>query len=260
VTPRRRSDITRFPRMDHRTAPAAAPPASAPSAASELWAGVRGLAPLLAGVAPFGVIYGVLALASGIPPLAAMAMSSVVFAGSAQFLLAQLFAVGAPGAIMIAAVALVNLRHALYSASMAPHLSHLPARWKLGLAYLLTDEAYAAAILRFQGARRTGPNQHWYVLGAGLSLWIGWQLSTAGGILLGAELPKGLPLDFALPVTFIAIVVPMIRSRAALAAAGVAAAVALALSAWPYKLGMLAAGLAGIVAGWATARGGGART
>jgi 4-azaleucine resistance transporter AzlC len=222
---------------------------------AEFWAGVRGLAPLLVGVAPFGVIYGVLALASGIPPAAAMAMSSVVFAGSAQFLLAQLFAAGAPGAVMVAAVALVNLRHALYSASLAPHLGHLPRRWKVALAYVLTDEAYAAVILRFSGGRPPGANRHWYVLGAGVSLWTGWQLSTAAGLLLGGRIPRDLPLDFALPVTFIAIVVPMIRSRAALAAAAVAAVVAILCAGWPLKLGMMAASVAGILVGTLAARG-----
>jgi 4-azaleucine resistance transporter AzlC len=224
------------------------------TARAEFWAGVRGLAPLLVGVAPFGVIYGVLALASGIPPAAAMAMSSLVFAGSAQFLLAQLFAAGAPGPLMVAAVALVNLRHALYSASLAPHLGHLPRRWKAALAYVLTDEAYAASLLRFQRAP-AGPASHWYVLGAGVALWGGWQLSTAAGLLLGARVPRHLPLDFALPVTFIAIVVPMIRSRAAVAAAGVAATVAILCAGWPLKLGMMAASVAGIVTGTLAARG-----
>jgi 4-azaleucine resistance transporter AzlC len=239
-------------------APASAPPRHA-SPAAECWAGVRALAPLMVGVAPFGLIYGVLALASGVPPVAAMAMSSIVFAGSAQFLLAQLVALAAPGAVMVASVALVNLRHALYSASMAPHLAHLSRRWKIALAYLLTDEAYAAAILRYEGGRPAGPNRHWFVLGAGLSLWLGWQLSTACGLLLGAELPRDLPLDFALPVTFIAIVVPMIRSPAALIAAATGGAVALACAGWPYKLGLLAAGVAGIAAGSLAARRGAGR-
>jgi 4-azaleucine resistance transporter AzlC len=236
----------------------AAPPSpaiAAPRSASrEFWGGVRGLAPLMVGVAPFGLIYGVLAVESGIPPIAAMAMSSVVFAGSSQFLLAQLFALGAPAVVMVASIALVNLRHALYSASLAPHLGHLRPRWKVALAYLLTDEAYAAAVLRFESGG-AAPHRHWYLLGAGLSLWSGWQLSTAAGILLGAQLPTSLPLDFALPLTFIAIVVPMIRSRAALAAAGVAGAVALACAGFPYKLGMVAAAIAGIGTGALLARG-----
>jgi predicted branched-subunit amino acid permease len=223
---------------------------------AELRSGALALAPLLVGVAPFGLIYGVLALQSGIPPTAAMAMSSVVFAGSAQFLLAQLAGLGAPALVMVASVALVNLRHALYSASVAPALSHLPRRWKAVLAYLLTDEAYAAAVARLG---EPGENRHWFLLGAGLALWSGWQLSTAAGILLGAGLLRVVPeiarlLDFALPLTFIAIVVPMIRSRAAVVAAVVAAGAALSCATWRYQLGLLAAAAAGIVAGWLGAR------
>jgi 4-azaleucine resistance transporter AzlC len=227
--------------------------ASHPSPAAEFLAGVRGLAPLLVGVAPFGLVYGVLARASGIPPPAAMAMSSVLFAGSSQFLLAQLVALGAPTLVMISSVGLVNVRHALYSASVAPRLVHLGRRWKLVLAYLLTDEAYATAILRYHRDDQS-PHRHWYFLGAGLALWSGWQLSTACGIVLGAQIPSSLPLDFALPLTFIAIVVPMIRSRAALASAAAAAAVALAAAGWPHKLGLMAAALAGIIAGWIVGR------
>jgi len=226
-----------------------APPAPAVerSPAAELRSGALRLAPLLVGVAPFGVIYGVLALTSGLSPAAAMAMSSVVFAGSAQFLLARLAGMGAPALVMVASVALVNLRHVLYSASVAPALAHLPRRWKAILAYLLTDEAYAAAVGRMQ---EPGRNRHWFLLGAGLALWSGWQASTAAGILVGRSLPRSLPLDFALPLTFIAIVVPMIRSRAAVAAAAAAAAVALLASRWPYQLGLLAAALSGIATGW----------
>ncbi|HVO21658.1 MAG TPA: AzlC family ABC transporter permease [Anaeromyxobacter sp.] len=228
-----------------------APPAPERSPAAELAAGALRLSPLLVGVVPFGVIYGVLALAGGLSPAAAMAMSSVVFAGSAQFLLARLAGLGAAAPVMVATVALVNLRHALYSASVAPALAHLPRRWRAILAYLLTDEAYAAAVGRMQ---EPGRNRHWFLLGAGLALWSGWQASTAAGILIGRGLPRSLPLDFALPLTFIAIVVPMVRSRAALAAAAVAAAVALLASGWPYQLGLLTAALSGIATGWICSR------
>jgi 4-azaleucine resistance transporter AzlC len=217
-----------------------------PSAAFLL--GVRALLPMLLGVAPFGVIYGVVALQAGIPPLVAFAMSSLVFAGSAQFLLAQLVGAGAPALLMVGAVGLINLRHALYSASVAPVLAHLPRRWKLLLAYLLTDEAYAAAIPHLLTSPRS-PQAHWILFGAGFALWFGWQLSTLVGVMLGAQLPVDLGLDFALPLTFIAIVVPMIDNRAKLAAALVAGAVAVVLVVLPYKTGLFAAALAGLVAG-----------
>lgn len=210
--------------------------------------GARALLPLLLGVAPFGVIYGMVALQSGIPPLAAVLMSSVVFAGSAQFLLAQLIGVGAPLLLMVGAVAVLNLRHALYSASVAPLLGHLSWPWKWLLAYLLTDEAYAAAIPRLLDPAHRAV-RHWLLLGSGLALWSGWQLSTLAGVLLGQGLPAELPLDFALPLTFIAIVVPLINSRTRLAAALVAGAAAVLAAGLPYKLGLFVAALAGLAAG-----------
>jgi 4-azaleucine resistance transporter AzlC len=210
--------------------------------------GARALLPMLLGVAPFGVIYGVVALQSGIPPLAAVLMSSMVFAGSAQFLLAQLVGAGAPALLSIGAVGLINLRHALYSASVAPVLHALPRRWKLLLAYLLTDEAYAAAIPHLLAEPRS-PQAHWILFGSGFALWAGWQLSTLVGVLLGARLPPDLGLDFALPLTFIAIVVPLIDSRARLIAALTAGAIAVLLVTLPYKTGLFAAALAGLGAG-----------
>jgi 4-azaleucine resistance transporter AzlC len=210
--------------------------------------GVRALLPMLLGVVPFGVIYGVVALKSGIPPLAAVLMSSLVFAGSAQFLLAQLVGAGAPMLLSVGAVGLINLRHALYSASVAPALRSLPRRWKLLLAYLLTDEAYAAAIPELMREPRS-PMAHWILFGAGFALWASWQLSTLAGVLVGTRLPNDLGLDFALPLTFIAIVVPLVDSRARLLAALVATAAAVLLAPLPYKTGLFAAALAGLVAG-----------
>lgn len=219
------------------------------SASQEFRAGVLALAPLLVGVIPFGMIYGALALANGLSPAAALAMSTILFAGSAQFLFCQLLGVGAPATVIVAEVGLLNLRHALYSAALAPRIAHLPRRWKLALAYLLTDEAFAAISQR-EAAGKAGPQRRWFYLGAGLALWGGWQLSTAVGVVLGARLPAHWPLDFALPLTFIAIIAPLIRSRAMLATAAVSGIVALLAAGLPFKLGLLAAALAGMAVGW----------
>lgn len=218
--------------------------------------GLRAVMPLLLGVAPFGVIYGVVALQSGIPAVAAMAMSTIVFAGSAQFLLAQLVGAGAPILLTAGAVGLINLRHALYSASVAPLLARLPQRWKILLAYLLTDEAYAAAIphLLADAGGRQPANAHWILFGSGAGLWCGWQISTLAGVLVGTRLPADMGLDFALPLTFIAIVVPMISTRALFAAAIAASATAVALAALPYKLGLFLGALAGLAVGSALGR------
>ncbi len=210
--------------------------------------GVRAILPILLGTIPFGLIYGVSAVAAGMPPAAVQGASLLIFAGSAQFVLTQMVAGGAPWFVMILTLVVVNLRHLLYSASIAPHLQHSSGKWKWGLAYLLVDETYVVSIIRFE---KEGSLWYktWFMLGAGLALWLSWQLSTLTGILVGRQLPTTLPLDFALPLTFIAIVVPTIRDRAIFAAAVVVGiTIVLAFNA-PLKLGLLIAAITGIVAG-----------
>lgn len=212
------------------------------------WAGVRAEIPLLIGVFPFGMIYGALALNAGLSPAAAQAMSSIVFAGSAQFITTQLVHELAPAFVIVLTIAVVNLRHMLYSASLAPYLASLSTRWKMLLSYLLTDEAYAPTIMHYE-KEGTTPHTHWFLLGAGTSLWITWQISTTLGIFLGAAIPESWSLDFALPLTFIAMVVPILKDRPAIAAALLAGVVALIAFSLPYKLGLILAALVGIVVG-----------
>src|SRR5258706_950228 len=217
-------------------------------AGNNFWEGVRAEVPLLIGVFPFGMIYGALALNAGLSNSAAQLMSSIVFAGSSQFVTTQLMREGAPGLVIVLTIAVVNLRHMLYSASLAPYLKDLSLRWKVLLSYLLTDEAYAPSIIKFE---RDGiqPFSHWFVLGAGFALWFNWQVSTALGIFLGAAIPKEWPLDFALPFTFIAMVVPVLKNRAMVAAALSAELVALLAYNLPFKLGLILAALTGILVG-----------
>lgn len=215
----------------------------------ELTAGIRAELPIALGVIPFGLIYGVLALAAGIPPLAAQAMSAIVFAGSAQFIGVQLIGAGAAIPVLWLTTLVVNLRHLLYSASIAPHTRHLPARWRWLLAYLLTDEAFVVAILHYDNRERPLTHKHYYFLGAGLALWTSWQISTAVGIFLGAQVPANWSLDFTLALTFIGLVIPALRERPHLAAAITAGIVAVLTFAWPYRLGLIAAALCGIIIG-----------
>lgn len=214
----------------------------------QFWAGVRAEIPLLIGGFPFGLIYGALALNAGLSRAAAQVMSSTVFAGSAQFITAQLVHENTPGFVIVLTIAVVNLRHILYSASLAPYLAALPVRWKTILSYLLTDEAYAPTILHYEKEGIT-PHAHWFLLGAGGVLWMDWQLGTALGIFLGAAIPESWSLDFALPLTFIAMVVPVLKDRPAIAAALSAGVVALIAFSLPYKLGLILAALVGIVVG-----------
>ena len=194
-------------------------------------------------------------------------MSAIVFAGSSQMVLTQLIHAGAPGIVMILTVAVVNLRHALYSASVAPYLQRLRPAWKWLLGYLLTDEAYVVSAIYYQNTDQLileslaqndslqvealpAPDlRHWYFLGAGLALWTSWQLSTLGGLLVGAIIPANWSLDFTLALTFVALVVPNLKDRAGVAAALSAGLVALLTYSFPYKLGLLTAALAGILCG-----------
>ncbi len=225
------------------------PEAPPPTARAELLTGVRDQMPLLLGVVPFGLIFGALALAAGISPLAAQGFSFFVFAGSSQFIAAGLIRGGAPPLVIVATILIVNLRHMLYSATLAPHLARLPARWKVALAWLLTDEAFAVASLRYQ--RGDTALAHWYTLGTGLTLWGAWQLSTLLGIALGARVPQSWSLDFALPLTFLALLMPMLRNSPAVAAAVCGGLLAVVLAGLPYRLGLLLAVIGGVAAGMA---------
>ena len=216
--------------------------------------GIKGELPILLGVAPFGMIYGVLAVGAGLSPFDAQAMSSVVFAGSAQFMLVQLIELGTPTLVLILSGFIINLRHALYSASVAPYTKHLSPLWKAALSYILTDEAYAVVIMHYQKGEDSG-FKHWYFLGAGVTLWTCWQITTAAGIFLGAQVPPSWGLDFTLALTFIALVFPVINDRPSLLAALSAGITALLARGLPYKLGMIAATLVGIAVGlWSEKR------
>lgn len=223
---------------------------------SDFFSGVRDTLPILPGVVPFGMIYGVSALAAGIPAIMALAMSFIVFAGSAQFVITQLVAVGTPPVVIVLTAFIINIRHALYSASVAPFVKKLSVRWKLLLAYLLTDEAYAVTITHYrkiakveQVEQKDNGYKHWYFFGSGIALWTTWQLSTALGIFLGTQIPPGWSLDFASTLTFIALVVPSIKDRASVAAALTAGIVAVLAFALPFKLNIAIATIVGIAIG-----------
>jgi predicted branched-subunit amino acid permease len=157
-----------------------------------------------------------------------------------------------PAWLILLTTFVINLRHMLYSASVEPYIKHLPLRWKYGLAYLLTDEAYATTIVRYrQGGSVPGDlrQAHWFYLGAGLALWGSWQLSTAVGVFLGAQVPESWSLDFTLVVTFIGIGVSSLKDRASLAAALSAGLVAVLAANLPYRLGLMLAAFIGIGVG-----------
>ena len=215
---------------------------------SEFLHGIKDELPILIGVLPFGMIYGVTALSAGIPAPLAQAMSGIVFAGSAQFVIAQLIAAGTPALVVILTACIVNIRHLLYSASVGSYTRKLHPLWRWVLAYLLTDEAYAVTIAHYQ---QPGDNRQkqWYFFGAGLALWTTWQLSTAAGIFLGGQIPASWSLDFASTLTFIALVVPTLKDHVSTTVALIAGLTALLVIALPLKLGIAVAAVVGIALG-----------
>lgn len=216
---------------------------------SELLNGIKAELPITLGVLPFGIIYGVIAIAAGLSPAQAQAMSAIVFAGSAQFIGAELMGVGTPVSVLWLTTFVVNVRHMLYSAQLGPDLQHLPRRWRYLLAYLLTDEAYAPTAVHYANSTIPLTHKHFYFFGAGMTLWVTWQLSTAVGVFLGAEVPASWSLDFTLALTFIGIVIPVLKDRPHTAAAATAGIVAVLTFGLPYKLGLIAAALSGILVG-----------
>lgn len=221
--------------------------------AREFRCGVIAELPLLLGVVPFGLVYGVLGLKSGLPLWAVIAMSSVLFGGASQMVFAQLWGAATPVPVIVGTVGVVNLRHMLYSASVTPLLDSLPLRWKLILAYLLTDEAYMAAIGRLSHGPQ-GAQRHWFLFGTGLTLWSGWQVSTVAGVLLGTTIPPGWSLEFSIALTFIALLVPSLRRRSELLAALAAGSTAILARGLPYKLSIVLAALVGMGVGMASSR------
>ena len=217
---------------------------------SEFIAGARATIPLIIGAIPFGMIYGAVAATAGLSPAATIAMSVFVFAGSAQFIAAGLVAQGVGVAFIVLTTFIVNLRHALYGASLGPYMKHLPQRWLLPLAFWLTDESYAIVIRRYPAADGS-PYKHWFNLGSALAMYSNWILCTIVGIIAGTQM-EGIAdwgLDFAMVVTFIGIVVPMITRRAMLICALVAGITALLVYSLPNQSGLMVAAFAGIVAG-----------
>lgn len=227
------------------------------SRSHEFLYGCRDILPLILGAIPFGIIFGTLAIGAGLSGWQAMGMSLLVFAGSAQFIAVTLITGGVGAAVVLLTTFVVNLRHALYSAAMQPFVRHLPNRWRIPLAFWLTDEAYA--VIQHRYARDDdSPHRHWFFLGAALTMYLGWQLSTLVGIAFGKAVPDiaSWGLDFAMIATFIGIAVPMMRSRPQVASALAAGAVALLCWQLPYKLGLVAAALAGILVGVSLERAG----
>ena len=146
---------------------------SASDKKSEFLAGIRDELPLQLGVFPFGLVFGIAGIESGLSALQTFFLSTILFGGASQIVFIQLIASGTPLPVLIASVSTINLRHALYGVSVSRYLQHLPVGWRIILGYLLTDEAYAISIRRFT-MQPASAYMHFHLLGTGLTLWLCW--------------------------------------------------------------------------------------
>jgi 4-azaleucine resistance transporter AzlC len=216
---------------------------------SDLRRGIRDGSPLLPGVVPFGVVVGIASAKAGLALLEAVAMSVVVFAGASQLAALDLLGRDAPLAIVLLTGTVINLRMLMYSASIAPYLTRFSGRVKATIAYMLTDQAFALAILEFRSERSV--DRVAYYLGIAAMLWVAWQIATVAGFLIGAGIPDAWGLDFAVPLVFLAVLVPAIENWPGVVAALVGGSVAFLAAGLPLNLGLLIGAASGITGGLA---------
>ncbi|MDQ3945133.1 MAG: AzlC family ABC transporter permease, partial [Actinomycetota bacterium] len=195
---------------------------------SDARAGAAAVAPMVIGVIPFGLVAGATPMATGLGAGAALGFSTIVFAGASQLAAIDVLAGDGSVAVAILAAWTINLRMLLYSASLAPYLAGEPFWRRLAGSYLLVDQVYAVCVTRWpeeDEPRRRIP----FMVGAGLLLWAIWEGSTLTGTLVGSALPDRIPLDFAVPLVFLVLLVPAVTTRPAVVAAaagGIAAVLA----------------------------------
>ena len=224
--------------------------ASTKTTNSPYWQGVRDGAPFILVIVPFATLFGVVGTEAGLHIAETMAFSILVIAGAAQFAALQLLTDNVPTLIALVSALAVNLRMAMYSASLTPWLGGAPLWQRALAAYFTVDQSYACAVVKFeQEPHWSVPARMAYFFGVVTPICPLWYVFTLVGALVGSAMPAGLPLDFALPITFLAMIGPMLRTPAHMAAALVSVTLALVLAALPWNLGLLVAGLAGMMTG-----------
>lgn len=220
------------------------------TAKSAFWKGFRDGAPFLLVSGPFGLLFGVLAAEAGLDVIEAITFSLAVFAGSAQFTALQLMQEQAPTLIVLISAMAVNLRVAMYSASLTPYLGAAPMWQRAFAAYFTVDQSYALSIVQFETEPgMTVPQRMAYFFGTNGLVAPGWMIATVVGALVGTRIPDTWALDFVLPIAFLAMIGPMLRTPAHIISALVAIVTALLAAGLPYNLGLIVAGLAGMMAG-----------
>lgn len=217
---------------------------------STYWLGLRDGLPFLFVISPFGLLFGVVAAETGLNILETMMFSIVVIAGAAQFTALQLMQENAPTIVVIVSALAVNLRMAMYSASLTPHIGAVPVWRRATMAYMLTDQSYACSIAAYERHDNWSVAQKSaFFLGTCTPVIPAWIAMSCLGAYLGAAIPPWMALDFAVPICFLALIAPMLRTLAHIAAAATAVILALLFAFVPYNLGLLIAGIGGMMAG-----------
>ena len=217
---------------------------------SAYWRGFRDATPFVVVIIPFSILFGVVATEAGLSVFETLTMSVMVIAGAAQFTAIQLMNDNAPTMVVLASALAVNLRMAMYSASLTPYLGAAPTWQRAIMAYFTVDQSYALSILKFETEpKMTVPERVAYFAGTVSPVCPNWYLFTLIGAMVGQAIPTWMALDFAVPITFLAMIGPMLRTGAHVVAAGVSVALALAFGWMPYNLGLMVAGIGGMMAG-----------
>jgi len=220
------------------------------TAKQAFWSGARDALPVTIVAIPFAVLCGVVGTEAGLNLAQVMGFSIVIVAGASQFAALQLMSENAPALVVIASALAVNLRMAMYSAALAPHLGPASLRARALVAYVNVDQTYALSVQRYEEAPPLSTSAKVaFFLGTALPIVPLWYLGTLVGIVAGAAIPASWGLDFVVPLTFLAIIAPALRTLAHLGAAFTAVVAALLLASLPWNLGLLIAGIAGMAVG-----------
>lgn len=221
---------------------------------SAMLAGIRRILPFTVIAGPFGLIYGVTAVENGIGTFDAILASFTIMGGAAQIAFVELIGDGSSWFVAVFTAIVINLRFALYSATLASAFADFPPLWRYTLPQVMTDQASIVAIQEFD--QETDPfYRQWFFIGAGGLLAMPWLIGSILGILVGGEIGPGWQLPFAVPVTFIALLVPSLTTRPKIIAGVVGAGVAVSLYGIPSGLNIILGAFAGIAAGtWAAER------
>tara|TARA_B100000900_G_C20562930_1_gene709729 strand:+ start:1055 stop:1750 length:696 start_codon:yes stop_codon:yes gene_type:complete len=207
--------------------------------------GIIDVSPLMIPVVPFGLIFGVLAIDIGFTPLETMGMSLIIFGGASQIVLLQLFSGGASSLIIISSVGAVNSRHLLYGAVVSEHISDLKLIWKIVISYFLIDQAFARSNDYLKQNKQK--NRYFHLIGGGATCWVVWQTTTFLGVILGSAIPEKLGLSFAVPLTFLALLVNDFRKLINVIVIIVSGLVAtLGYNYIPYKAYVITAAMVGL--------------